>query len=127
MISSVVRGDHIDLPADIEGNAITWESSNPQVINTDGTVTQPDSGSVTVTLTATIGDIKKTFDVVVMSSTISSYIYQNDYSSATTAQSGWTSPNAQTSVTIESDSTHGNYMQFAPGLLIPGELIQNLE
>ncbi len=115
VISSVVRGDHIDLPADIEGNAITWESSNPQVINTDGTVTQPDSGSVTVTLTATIGDIKKTFDVVVMSSTISSYIYQNDYSSATTAQSGWTSPNAQTSVTIESDSTHGNYMQFAPG------------
>lgn len=115
VISSVVRGDHIDLPSEIEGNAITWTSSNPQVINTNGTVTQPESGSVTVTLTATIGDIQKTFDVVVMSSTITSYIYQNDYSSATTANSGWTSTNAQASVTIESDSTHGNYMQFAPG------------
>lgn len=115
VISSVVRGDHIDLPSDIEGNAITWESSDPQVINTNGTVTQPDSGSVTVTLTATIGDIKKTFDVVVMSSTITSYIYQNDYSSATTSESGWISTNAQGNVSIENDATHGNYMQFAPG------------
>lgn len=115
VISSVVKGDHIDLPSEIDGNAITWTSSNPEVINTNGTVTQPESGSVTVTLTATIGDIKKTFDVVVMSSTITSYIYQNDYSSATTANSGWTSPNAQTNATIESDSAHGNYFQFAPG------------
>lgn len=114
VISSVVRGNHIDLPADIEGNAITWTSSNISVINTNGTVTQPASGSVTVTLTATIGTVTKTFDVVVMSANVTEYIYQNDYSSATTADSGWVSTNAQAYTTIEQDDVHGNYLQFAP-------------
>ena len=47
---------NITLPS--KGNSgystITWESSNEDVIATDGTVTRPDSGTAEVTLTATI-------------------------------------------------------------------------
>lgn len=124
VISSVVRGDHIDLPATIEGNAITWTSSNPAVINVNGTVTPPESGSVTVKLTATIGTVQKEFDVVVLPTTITKYIYQNDYSSAADDKNGdgakigaggWESTNAPNQVTVEEDGTHGKYIQFAPG------------
>lgn len=124
VISSVVRGNHIDLPTTIEGNAITWASSNSEVINVNGTVTPPASGSVTVKLTATIGLVTKEFDVVVLPTTISDYIYQNDYSSAADDKNGdgakigaggWESANAPNQVTVEEDSTHGKYIQFAPG------------
>ncbi len=114
VISSVVRGDHIDLPAEIGGNAIVWTSSNPAVINTDGTVVQPESENVTVKLTAVIGTMTKEFDVVVMAKTITSYIYQNDYSKATTEDCGWVSPNAQDFATIQNDALYGNHFQFAP-------------
>ncbi len=124
VIKSVVRGDHIDLPATIEGNAITWSSSNSDVINVNGTVTPPSSGSVTVKLTATIGTVTKEFDVVVLPETITDFIYQNDYSSAEDDKNsdgtkigagGWESANAPNQVTVETDSTHGKYIQFAPG------------
>ena len=53
------------------GSAITWESSNPLVISADGTVTLPDEGKETVTLTATLSYGGKTetkaFSVVVWS------------------------------------------------------------
>ena len=49
---------------------------------------------------------------------ITTYVYKEDFSTLTTgtlAGAGWTSTNAQDSLTIESDSDHGNYIQFAPG------------
>jgi lysophospholipase L1-like esterase len=36
-------------------------------------------------------------------------------STSTLSSNGWVSPNAQTNATVEQDSDHGNYLQFAPG------------
>ncbi len=58
-----VKGDH--------GSAITWESSDPSVIDANGVVTLPAEGKETVTLTATLSYDGKTetkeFSVVVWS------------------------------------------------------------
>ncbi|HLV88061.1 MAG TPA: immunoglobulin-like domain-containing protein [Candidatus Sulfotelmatobacter sp.] len=46
---------NVTLPAaGLYGSAITWSTSNPGVVATDGTVTQPVTGDAGVTLTATI-------------------------------------------------------------------------
>lgn len=53
------------------GSDISWESSDPAVIGTDGTVTRPEAGKgdakVTLTATITAGDVSdtKTFEVTV--------------------------------------------------------------
>ncbi len=46
------------------------------------------------------------------------YTYKEDFSklaTSTLSANGWTSTNAQGSLTVEADSDHGNYLQFAPG------------
>ncbi|MGO3153167.1 MAG: family 43 glycosylhydrolase [Galactobacter sp.] len=50
--SGDVTGDHVSLPS--SGGKVTWTSSDPDVIATDGSVTQPERGAdpVDVTLTA---------------------------------------------------------------------------
>ena len=115
VISSVVRGNHIDLPAKIGNHDIVWTSSDTNVINVDGTVVMPASGQAKVVLTATFGTVVKTFDVVVLPETVQSYIYQQDYSNTTVAGSGWTSQNAPAQLTIEEEPDFGKYLQFAPG------------
>ena len=69
-VSAVI--DNLTLPIKgAAGSDISWESSNPDVIATDGTVTRPEAGSgdAKVTLTATIkaGDAQdtKSFEVTV--------------------------------------------------------------
>lgn len=114
VVSSVVRGDHIDLPKELLGNEITWASSKPDVIAVDGTVTQPESGTVKVKLTATIGSVTKEFDVIVMAAQVTEYIYESDYSDNT--YPGWTSTNASDKFSILMDDAHGKYLQFAPGV-----------
>lgn len=63
--------ESIKLPTEgNSGSVITWSSSNESAISPDGTVTMPSSGSVPVTLTATVtsGDttIVKKFNVTVI-------------------------------------------------------------
>ena len=115
VISSVVRGNHIDLPATIGSHDIVWTSSDTNVIAADGTVVQPASGQTKVVLTATIGTVVKTFDVVVLSNDVQTYVYQQDYSSVTVSDSKWTSKDAADNLTLEEDQAFGKYLQFAPG------------
>ena len=94
---------------------MVWTSSNTNVIQVDGTVVMPASGQEKVVLTATFGTIVKTFDVVVLSESVQSYIYEQDYSNIAVADSGWTSPSAPEQLTIEEEPDFGKYLQFAPG------------
>lgn len=112
-ISTVVRSNHIDLPTKLGSYDVTWTSSNTDVIDTDGTVTLPASGASSVVLTATINGITKEYTVMVLPETITNYIYKQDYTEVTTASTVMTSTNSQDTVTIESDTEHGNYLQFA--------------
>lgn len=115
VISSVVKGNHIDLPAKIGNYNIVWTSSDTSTIAVDGTVVLPASGQKKVVLTATIGTVVKKFDVIVLPNTVQKYIYQQDYSNTTVAGSGWSSKNASEQLTLEEDKAYGKYLQFAPG------------
>ncbi|MBE5871636.1 MAG: hypothetical protein E7294_10305 [Lachnospiraceae bacterium] len=78
--------DKIDLPKDLgfEGSSITWESSDPETVKTDGTVVRPAVGEADkkVTLTATVTykdggtDLSevKTFEVVIRAQSYGSVI-----------------------------------------------------
>jgi len=115
LISSAVRSNYINLPATIgTGINIVWTSSNTNVITNDGHVTQPAAGSVTVKMTATIGTIIRTYDVIVLSPDAGSYLYSQDYESVTDALT-WTSTNAQDYLKLLNNTLYGNYIQFAPG------------
>jgi len=55
--SLVFEGKNFLLPTmGISGSTITWESSHPEIIGTDGTITPSPLGDTTVTLTATVSD-----------------------------------------------------------------------
>ncbi|NLM49380.1 MAG: hypothetical protein GX196_00310 [Clostridiaceae bacterium] len=57
---SKVRSD-LDLPTNIKGNQITWESSNPNVISNTGKVTRTDKyEEVTLTATVNFGSYTRT-------------------------------------------------------------------
>lgn len=63
--------ENLALPtAGANGSAITWQSSNPQVIAADGTVTRPVGDPVDVTLTATVSygsvSVEKEFTATVV-------------------------------------------------------------
>ena len=47
--------ESITLPKEIEGAKITWTSSNPSVVSTDGVVNRPNKGSSNVAVTLTAG------------------------------------------------------------------------
>jgi endonuclease I len=52
--ASLIVEQEIVLPDELNGVAISWVSSNPDVLNIDGTVVQPTDVAVQVTLTATL-------------------------------------------------------------------------
>ena len=60
----------IELPEIIEGVSITWESSNPEIIDSTGKVTRTNDTDIFITLTAsiTVNDFvkKKSFDLTVI-------------------------------------------------------------
>ena len=99
VLPTVITADTtLTLPTtSIEGNAITWTSSNPKVINpATGAVTIPE-GLVEVTLTAKYGTIERTFKIRVGELKLSS-IYTQDYEAAgiKTDAAGWTTHGALT-------------------------------
>lgn len=63
-VPGIVNGNRIELPTTIGGQSILWSTSDESVISVDGNVTEPETTPVTIILTATIGNIVKTFDVV---------------------------------------------------------------
>ena len=71
--SGYVETDTLDMPAKgLNGSKITWVSSNPAVISTDGKVTRPGKGQadqkVTLKATVTSGKVSKskTYEMVVL-------------------------------------------------------------
>lgn len=88
----------LELPKNsIQGNPITWSSSNPEVIDAQtGAVTIPDS-LVKVTLTAKYGDVTKTYEIRVGELKLKA-IFEQDYEKAgiTTGAAGWTTHAALT-------------------------------
>ncbi len=55
----------IVLPTDIDGTSVNWTSSNPDIINTDGTYSAPEE-ETTVTLTASADGAERTFEVTAL-------------------------------------------------------------
>jgi len=117
-VSLVVKADTIELPTESKGYTITWASSDENVIALDGTVTKHETDVKTITLTATITNGIDTdtreFEVKVLPENYTEYIYQQDYSSVTVAESGWKSTNASEALTIETDASMDKYLQYAP-------------
>ena len=63
----------LSLPAQANGVALTWSSSNPEVVATTGTVTRPTAADTPVTLTATTASgVRVTIEVVVLAPRITS-------------------------------------------------------
>ena len=89
----------LTLPASPDENVtLIWSSSDEAVLAPDGKVTQPESGSVTITLTATakMGDVTKTrdFTVLVYAATtdklqLSYEICRNDWLTNRTVDGYW--------------------------------------
>ena len=113
---SVIRDTIIVLPqATAQGTKIAWTSSDSSIIDIEGgRVTLPESGGVTVTLTAKYGTIVKKYTVTVMAKFTGEYIYKEDYETATDVLSLWQSTNAANFLSLQNDELHGNYVQFAP-------------
>lgn len=88
----------LELPKNsVQGNAITWTSSHPQIIDAQtGVVTIPDT-LVKVTLTAKYGDVTRTFDIRV-GELKTKTVFEQDYEKAgiTTGNAGWTTHTALT-------------------------------
>lgn len=89
MITSQIT---LELPkSSVQGNAITWTSSNPEVIDVQtGVVTIPDT-LVKVTLTAKYGDVTRTFEIRVGELKLKT-VYEQNYEKAgiTIGDAGWT-------------------------------------
>jgi hypothetical protein len=106
-IAAAITDDTVlALPAKTDaGTAITWSSSNEDIINsTTGQVTVPDNSVTDVTLTAVYGTVKKTFPVRVGQISMTT-IYSMDYETADLTTAGWTTHGALTSII---DSADGN-------------------
>ena len=114
-IPTVIKSSFVELPSNLDGYTVTWESSDLSVININGTVNQPASGSVKVTLTATIDDtIKRVYEVTVFSTVPDTYIYQQDYEGVSDILSIWESEHGSNFLSLQKDAIHGSYAQFAP-------------
>ena len=112
----IKENTNLVLPATTaQGTAITWTSSNTDVITKDGKVTVPATGSEIVTLTAKYGSVTKTFDIKVTSGVIDSYIYKQDFTDIANdaaMRALFVSANAADFVKVKNDTTHGNYMSY---------------
>lgn len=118
LIDTVVRTSYIYLPEfTAAGKKINWISSNENVISVDGTVVTPELASIVVILKAEIENSDKVleFEVTVLPSEITSYLYTEDYEDVVEISSVWKSVNAQTSLTLDKDSQRGNFIKFATG------------
>lgn len=118
LIDTVVRTSYIYLPSETAaGKKITWSSSNSEVISADGTVVNPENGSVVVTLTGIIENSDKilSYEVTVLPTTVESYLYTENYEDVDDISTKWYSPNAQGSLSVGFDGEHGKYAMFAPG------------
>lgn len=121
-INKVVQGDFIELPLEFDGNNIVWTSSDTDVINAGGKVSQPDKGYKSVILTAEYGGIKQEFEVIVLpdgnASTQPEVLYKEDYSSMVSdalIATTWTSKDKQNCLYVEADAGHDSFIKFAAG------------
>lgn len=117
-INTAVQGDRIELPQSFGGEQVTWASSDTKVIALDGVVTQPLLGYKKVTLTATVGNTKQSFEVVVLPKLYSTVLYEEDYSSMVSdaaIATTWTSVDKQNCLYAEADATHDSFIKFAAG------------
>lgn len=125
--TAVTENTTLTLPTEsVQGNAITWTSSDESVINPKtGAVTVPKSGMVKVTLTAKYGTVTRTFEIRVGELTLSNLVSQ-DYESAgiTTAAAGWATHGALTSEIVTEDGN--SYAKFTSTGSGPRCGLQNL-
>ncbi len=113
----------LELPATtLYGTAVTYESSNPEIIANDGKVTFPEEETkVTITATFTNGDATgtKEYNVKVIAITdvdleaFDSLYYENFNDGKKT---DWASPNASGAITVASNSgDRKKYLDFVSG------------
>lgn len=108
----------LELPkSSVQGNAITWTSSNPEVIDAQtGVVTIPDT-LVKVTLTAKYGDVTRTFEIRVGVLKLKT-VYEQNYDKAgiTIGDAGWTTHAALTGEIIsESGNAFAKFTSTGSG------------
>ena len=116
--SVITTSTTLTLPSSsVQGNAITWTSSDSTVIDpSTGIVTIPE-GLVEVTLTAKYGTVERTFKIRVGELNLSA-IYTQDYETAgvTTADAGWTTHGALTAeVMADSQNTFAKFTSTGSG------------
>lgn len=114
-ISTIVASDTINLPTKLLDRSVEWTSSNPAVIEDNGTVHRSETEYYTVTLTALIGGEKEcTFDVIVLPKKEGTPIYKEDFTGETDASKFLISPSYQNGATIETDpdASIGTYLQY---------------
>lgn len=68
----------LSLPTEIDGQSVTWASSDESVITNDGKVTRHQTEEKAVTLTATVGDATKEINLTVAPLT-TQVVYQNNF------------------------------------------------
>lgn len=125
--TSITQNMTLTLPEkSIQGNAITWSSSDENVINPEtGAVTVPDNSIVKVTLTAKYGTVERTFEIRVGELTLSNLVSQDYETAGITAQAaGWTTHGALTSEIItEAGNSYAKFTSTGSG---PRSGLQNL-
>ncbi len=117
-VPSLVQEDSISLPAEFDGEKVTWTSSDAGVIAVDGTVIRPAVGYKKVMLKAAYGSTTKEFSVIVTSPDYENIVYSQDYSEMTSdkaIETVWTSVDKQNCLYVEADATHDSFIKFAAG------------
>lgn len=125
--TSITRNTTLNLPAkSIQGNDITWTSSNEAVINpATGAVTIPQEGMIKVTLTAKYGTVTRTFVIRVGELTLTNLVSQDyEASGITLATAGWTKHGALTGEIIT--SAGNSFAKFTSTGSGPRSGLQNL-
>lgn len=114
-VPSIVKTNSIDLPTEAEGYAITWSSSDNDVINAStGVVVKPENEKVTVTLTATVGPNSETreISVTVLPENYSDYVYDQDYQNVINVDDVFSSTSLSGGRSIASEGNN-KFLQFA--------------
>lgn len=117
-IDTVVQGNSMNLPASLGNAAVSWSSSDADVITAGGKVTQPASGYKAVTMTADVGGKKQSFTVIVLPKDFGTAVYEEDYGvmvNDAAIATTWTSVDKQNCFYVEADETHDSFIKFAAG------------